>query len=406
MVAKWLRQVNHNALFLLCAFPILPVHWVSLSAAILGLSGLALLIFSRDWRFNKSFFLLISGIVWVYMIWLVFSNDVTAGLRSVQVKLLLVIVPLVFSFSQLRLFAKQQHLAFAIFSISAALLVVATNLQIAFRGFTHPIGVNGADFTFSYRIALEQYSSLHPTYYCAIVYTAAIISLYALFHKQLKERWQLVLAIGIVILCSFGGVMAASRATFLAYIIVVVCMIVQQFYYHPKRWYILSLVLIAGILLFLTPTVQNRLKEMNTSNMEAPKGNNDNGTNVRSGIMACDMELLKQYWLVGVGTGNVQQALNNCLSQFDTHVYKQFDYNTHNEYLNAWITCGLFGFMIFVGCLLVSFVLALKQRNWPHLYFLLFMGICFMTENYLNRQMGVTLFAVMQTLFFFKTLRQ
>jgi O-antigen ligase len=340
------------------------------------------------------------------MIWLVFSNDVTAGLRSVQVKLLLVIVPLVFSFSQLRLFAKQQHLAFAIFSISAALLVVATNLQIAFRGFTHPIGVNGADFTFSYRIALEQYSSLHPTYYCAIVYTAAIISLYALFHKQLKERWQLVLAIGIVILCSFGGVMAASRATFLAYIIVVVCMIVQQFYYHPKRWYILSLVLIAGILLFLTPTVQNRLKEMNTSNMEAPKGNNDNGTNVRSGIMACDMELLKQYWLVGVGTGNVQQALNNCLSQFDTHVYKQFDYNTHNEYLNAWITCGLFGFMIFVGCLLVSFVLALKQRNWPHLYFLLFMGICFMTENYLNRQMGVTLFAVMQTLFFFKTLRQ
>jgi O-antigen ligase len=253
---------------------------------------------------------------------------------------------------------------------------------------------------------LEQYSNLHPTYYSAIVYTAAMVSLYQLINGITQRNWQLILAITAIVICSFGGVMAASRATFIAYVLVVVIMIVQRFYNHPKRWYALGAILAACLLLFLTPTVQNRLTEMNAANLEAPKGNNDNGTNVRSGIMACDIELLKEHWLAGVGTGNVQQALNSCLGKYDTHVYKQFNYNTHNEYLNAWLTCGIIGFMIFVGSLGYTFVLAWKQKNWLHVYFLLFMGICFMTENYLTRQMGVTLFTLMQTLFFFKTLRQ
>lgn len=406
MLIRWLNEVKRNAFFALCAFPMLMGHWVSMISIVLLISSFSILIASRDWRFDKRLFLSVSSIVWVYIIWLLFSHNLELGFKSIQVKLLLILLPLIFSFKRLRLFPQQQTMAFFIFSFSAAIRVISTNFTILLKGFTHPVGFEGADFTYSYRIALEYYSGLHPTYYCAIVYTAALVLLYFLFNNTLKQKWQVVFAVSAILICSIGGVMAASRATFIAFLAITIVMIIQRFYNHPKRWYALG-ILVGGIaILFFTPTVQNRLKEMNAANMQAPQGNNDNGTNVRSGVFACDVALLKQHWLMGVGTGNIQHALNECLSKYDTHVYKQFNYNTHNEYLNAWLTCGILGFMIFIGCLLYSIVFSVRAKHWLHLYFVVFMAICFVTENYLDRQMGVTLFAVMQTLFFFKTLRQ
>jgi hypothetical protein len=55
--------------------------------------------------------------------------------------------------------------------------------------------------------------------------------------------------------------------------------------------------------------------------------------------------------------------------------------------------------MVFVWILGTSFWMGVKYQNPLHLYFLVFMSICFFTENYLDRQAGVTFFALMQTLF-------
>ena len=405
MITRYAKLVNRNFLLLLCAFPLFMPHWISLIAVVVFISGIAFIAASKQFDFQWNLFLALSAIVFPFIIALLWTTNLNAGFNSIQVKLILLVLPFIFAFKALQFSENEQKMSFFIFSLASALVVLYTNLTILLLGFTHPIGFQGADFTYSYRIALEHYSGLHPTYYCAIVYIAAFIRLYQLLFESKQNAWQKYLGIAIILICIAGGLAAASRATFFAFLFIVIIALFTYLKKHPKRW-LLAGIMGAGLaILFATPMVQNRLTEVNAKNMEAPKGNNDNGTNVRSGIFACDIQLLKKHWLVGVGTGDIQQALNECLSQYDTHVYKQFNYNTHNEYLNNWLSTGLLGFMIFVSCLVFGLVQAVKSKNWLHLYFLVFMGISFVTENYLDRAMGVTFFTLLQTLFYFKTLK-
>lgn len=404
MIANRTKQANRLLFFALCAFPLFMAHWISLLSILMLATGLLYVLSTKQFSFDWRFFLPLAGILLPYLIWLAASDHLAHGWNSLQVKLMLVALPLTFSFRVLQLDERDQHIAFSVFSIASIITVLLCNLLIAVKGFTHPIGLNGADFTFSYRIALEYYSGLHPTYYCAIVYTAAFIQLYRLLKKEITQRWEYGLAIGTIIVCSLGGIAAASRATFVAFMVISFVFVVLQFKNHPKRWLFLGALLAGCVLLFFSPMVQNRLQEMHAGNMQAPEGNNDNGTNVRSGIFRCDLQLLRENWLLGVGTGDIQYELNDCLSQYNTHVYKAFNFNTHNEYLNIWITAGLFGILVWLVCLGYPFIQSIRHQNWLHLYFMLFMAICFVTENYLDRQMGVTFFALMQTLFFFKTI--
>lgn len=405
MIINWAKQINRVCFFILCFFPLLMPHWISLVVILLIISGFVYLYTSKLWSFQWNYFLPLASILLPYIIWLLFSNDIPKGLGSIQVKLILFLLPLVFAFKALHLNEEDQQKAFRYFCIGASLTVIYTNLVMLFKGFTHPVGFAGADLTFSYRVSLEYYSGLHPTYYCAIVYTAAFISLFQLVHQPLSNLVHRLIAWSTFILGSIGGFAAASRATLFAYLLILFVLLIAKLKNHPKRWLFAGASLFFCVVLLLTPMVQKRLQEMNTANMVAPKGNNDNGTNVRSGILRCDIQLLKEHWLVGVGTGNIQHELNACLGQFDTHVYKAFNYNTHNEYFNMWLTCGIAGLIILLSCLFYPLLKSFQSKNWLHVYFIVFMCISFTTENYLDRQMGVTLFALMQCLFFFKTLK-
>jgi O-antigen ligase len=402
MIATRAKYANRILLYILCAFPLMPPNIISILSILLLFFSSIYLVYTKQRSFNILFFLSIAGILIPYIIALGWTNDLAKGALIIQVRLMLLALPLAFSFKALWLNDDEQKIAFNVFSIASIAIVVFTNLIMLIKGFT----VLNPDTTFSYRISLEEYSGLHPTYYCAIVYMAAFIQLYKLLKGELTKRWEYVLAVSTIFVCTAGGIAAASRATFLAYVVIAGILVLIKIKDHSKRWYFLGAFIIAAVALFFSPTVQNRMQEMNAANMEAPKGNNDNGTNVRSGIFACDIILLKEYWLVGAGTGDAQQELNECLSKYETHVYKAFDYNTHNEYLNIWISTGLLGIIVWLFCLVYPLIRAIKQKHWMHVYFIVFMCICFVTENYLDRQAGATFFALMQTLFFFKTFKQ
>jgi O-antigen ligase len=89
------------------------------------------------------------------------------------------------------------------------------------------------------------------------------------------------------------------------------------------------------------------------------------------------------------------------LSLFNTRVYTNFNYNTHNEYLNIWFSAGIIGLLVFICSLFLSFKHAFKHKKFTYLFFLIFMSICFFTENYLERQAGIMLYTWFQCLFLF-----
>ncbi|MES2558576.1 MAG: O-antigen ligase family protein [Bacteroidota bacterium] len=395
MVARWAKQVNLSLFFILCAFPLLKPHLISLVSLTMVCSGFIYLASSREWKFDGRFFLLMVALIVPYIAGLAASHNITQGIAIVQVKMMLVILGLHFGFVSLRPTEEEQYKAFNIFCVASLLIAVIGNLLIVLKGYA----VNSHDFAFAYRISLEEYIGLHPTYYCAIMYMAAFIKLHQLLTAPFRPGVQSWFWLLLITLCIAAGLLAASRATMIAFGLITAFFIINLARTHPYRWWFLGALVLITVSLSMVPSIKARLLEINAANMQAPSGNNDNGTNVRSGIFTCNAELLDEYWVWGLGTGNVQKALNDCLGKFDTTVYESHDYNTHNEYLNSWLTAGLFGLLAFVGTLLYSFWRAFKSANKLHVYFLTFMCICFLTENYLERQAGVTLFALMQMLF-------
>lgn len=395
MVAKWAKQVNLSFFFLLCAFPLLKPHLISQVSLVVFCSGFIYLASTREWKFDFRFFLLMIAIIVPYAIGLCFSQNMPLALSIVQVKMMLCILGLLFGFVALRPTIEQQKKALNIFCIASLLIAIIGNMMIVVKGYA----VESADFAFSYRISLEEYIGLHPTYYCAIVYMAAFIKLHQILTAPFRAGVQSWFWLLLITLCVAAGLLAASRATMIAFAVITAIFIINLARTHPYRWWFLGGLVVIGVSLAMVPSIKARLMEINSANMKAPTRNNDNGTNVRSGIFTCNAELLDENWVWGLGTGNVQKALNDCLGKFDTTVYDTHDYNTHNEYLNSWLTAGLLGLLTFVGTLLYSFWLAFKSVNRLHVYFLAFMCICFLTENYLERQAGVTLFALMQMLF-------
>lgn len=397
MAAKWAGIVNRNLFFALCAFPLLPLHWISMVVIALLLSGMFQLRKNSPVQFDQRFFWVMLSPVVVFVLFLPFTNNSEQALRSISVKLVLVALGLLYAFVGLRATKGDAEKGFVVLALASVALIAWTWIQMLVLGFTHPVGFQGADFTYSYRVSLEEYSGLHPTYYCAIVYMVAFIQAYQWVYKQGKlNRWIQLL---LVVVCTLAGLMAASRATMVAFGIIMVIMLVGYLRSHPLRWWYAGALVAVMIGLLFVPPIQNRLLEVNSANLQAPSGNNDNGTNVRAGIFSCNASLIQEHWLLGVGPGDVQSALNECLSKFETHVYQIHDYNTHNEYVNYWLTCGIVGLLLFVGVLGYSIWMGIKHHNPLHIYFIVFMGICFLTENYLDRQAGVTFFALMQVLF-------
>ena len=70
---------------------------------------------------------------------------------------------------------------------------------------------------------------------------------------------------------------------------------------------------------------------------------------IRAGIYFCSFTLIKESWLFGYGIGDVNDRLNLCYKdKIKSDVYQIFHYNSHNQYLQVFLTGGFFSFLFFI----------------------------------------------------------
>ena len=123
-----------------------------------------------------------------------------------------------------------------------------------------------------------------------------------------------------------------------------------------------------------------------------------NATNSRLGIYHCSLEVIKQNFLFGAG-GELQNKLNGCYGEIGINRLQEKNINTHNEYFNIFAGLGIFGIMIFLLLIILSFKSA-KSDPYQLMFLGLFCLVC-LTENLLSRQQGVFFFALFNYYFLF-----
>jgi hypothetical protein len=111
--------------------------------------------------------------------------------------------------------------------------------------------------------------------------------------------------------------------------------------------------------------------------------------------------IIKDYWLTGVGTGDMNLAFKVQYEKMHTKLAPEQRWRSHNQFLSIFIGFGLFGFLWFVLSVFYPPVLLRRYDDYFFLVFLIIAVASMMAGDTIESQTGVSFFAVFYVLFLF-----
>ncbi len=103
--------------------------------------------------------------------------------------------------------------------------------------------------------------------------------------------------------------------------------------------------------------------------------------------------------IVGVGTGDVQQKMNEAYELNSTPLDKEWYKRPHNQFVTITVALGIIGLMIFLISLIYPVITLYKELGILYGLFLASAIISFLFEDTLETQIGLSFFAIFNTLF-------
>ena len=110
-------------------------------------------------------------------------------------------------------------------------------------------------------------------------------------------------------------------------------------------------------------------------------------------------KIIQKNYLIGVGTGDVQQAFDWQYAQDNSRLLPEYRLRAHNTYLTSWISFGIFGLVILIWMILSFITSSLKNTSPLAFVFMLVAASTFILEDTLETQMGASFFAFFYGLF-------
>jgi len=111
--------------------------------------------------------------------------------------------------------------------------------------------------------------------------------------------------------------------------------------------------------------------------------------------------IIKQHWLIGVGTGDVKNAFAQQYDAMHTNLEKPFRLRSHNQYLEIAVGFGITGLLWFLFSLFYPAIKMHKLKSYTYIIFFLIIFFSMFSEDTLETQAGATFYALFNSLFLF-----
>lgn len=109
--------------------------------------------------------------------------------------------------------------------------------------------------------------------------------------------------------------------------------------------------------------------------------------------------IIKEDPWVGVGTGDLNRAFDRAYERIDSPLDEEYRLRAHQQFLSIWIAFGPLGLLLFILSLLLPPFWTERFRDPFYVAFFIVLFLSFFTEDTLESQAGVTLFAFWNALF-------
>jgi O-antigen ligase len=401
------NSITYFFLVALAFFPVLPVgvESVLMIAAFLFSLSYFMIEGNKFWNKKKTLeCLLFSGLFLIYSFSLIYTENVSNGIKYLIRLLPTILFPAMFLFNGKELISGKQ-LEFLKSMYIIALILVLVYLHFVLFDSLYNIEIRFWDF----RQLIEKKIKVHGTYLSMWVGFGVILILFKLKKGIITKQKHLVIFVLLVIISYFiyWQYIIGSRMPFVATLLVSFFSIFK----NRKQMFIFSVVftVLGLIIISKTDRLGGRFQKLMHYDVSFPEGKyEDNYPNIsteqiRNGIYYCCFEKIKQQPVLGYGVGDVDAALQSCYDSTytNTDTYKVTSYNSHNQYLKIVLATGFIGLILFLTASLYLIKIAIENKLGLYVSFISFVFLNFCFENILSRHDGVLFFAFFNALIFF-----
>jgi len=384
---------------MLLAF-LIPV-WAKLVPLVIALLFLLWLIeghFKNKFQniFRNKFNLIFIAFYLLYVAGLIYTTDMGRGVFDLEVKLSLLVFPLLF-FSGSNSISKTK-LSDVLKSFVAGSLVITVFLLVrAFYFYfqTHEF----VRLTYTY---LSFYTS--PSY-LAMYLNFSVMVVFFSFLEGKKSNISLFLHAFLMLFFAGFLVLLSSKSGIITMAISVIFMFL--FLFIRKKYLfvsVLTLVLLVSVFFvvkFAKVTTERMMTAIDTFlNYQAVSSTAEESTSERILVWRASAQIIKNNPLVGVGTGDVKEELM-CEYQNENISYAiEKSLNAHNQYLQTGVAIGIIGLLFLLFTLFAPMFKAIELRDWIYFVFLFLIVINLLFESMLERQAGVVFYAFFNALLY------
>lgn len=155
-----------------------------------------------------------------------------------------------------------------------------------------------------------------------------------------------------------------------------------------------------------TPGLKNRLSKIITGYEQFVDLNNPNGSSVMQRVehLKASFILIKEHFWFGVGTGDMPSSFAEAYNEMQSSLNQDVRWRSHNQYVSMLIAFGIVGFQWFLFTLIYPGLKSGKIKESLYLVFLLLMLLSMLSEDTLETQIGVSLFAFFINFLVFQTI--
>ena len=354
------------------------------------------LVFKRGKRLQTFSFALLYIL---YVAGLIYTSNFDYAWFDLEVKLSLLIFPLIFATAPWPLLSPYQYLtvlwAFVAGCMAGAVIILG---HAALNLFSFH---NSGSF---YYTKLAWY---FHTSYLAMYYNFAVgILLLSLLGRKPATLIKILLICGMIIFLVWMIMLLSSKA---GIITLALLLISAAFYcwFFLRTFWTGATIIGFGLIIFLSgylisPVAFSRISA--TGQVMATDGNinriNPESNADRLVVWSTAVEIIRENLFFGVGTGDVKDALLEGYKKRGAIPALQHKYNAHNQYLQTFITLGIMGILVYIMLLILPAIYAFKNRKYLYLCFLLIFAVNTLTESMFEVQAGVIFYAFFNIVLF------
>ena len=390
-------KIETWSLYLLSCFPLIGMKATVWAIAVFVLVALITGNYRGLLKSDKAAVLLSGGLFLLILLRCLIPNHNPESLSYVEVSVSLLLIPMAFHLKSGAFTERETTLAGWIF-ISSTLLAFAFGMGYSLYQVSQ-MQIESQDLlSFHIRTFFENAVRYHPTY-ASVLLGATMLKLLQNLLERKNNPW----LIGVLMV--FAGILLALLASRTPIAATLGCMVLLVAFYTKsilKAGVMLAVITASAFVFFQTvPSFSARFKEVSVENTKLPEKNSEDSFNLRTGIFHCSMGIIKQHWIWGIGPGQVKSVLNGCYNDIAPDVYKNKNFNTHNQFMDYWAGLGIIGPIMLLLLFLFTMLTLWKRGDWTGFCILLLFLGAMQTENLLTRQNGIVAFCYLLALHIF-----